>query len=315
MLLRALILLLFLFGSASCGTLIRFLDRAEVPGNEILLSHVAQISGDNKEFFDSLKVGNSSGPGMRRYFCGEQVLVHTFIPDSIRIGMRISGAVRTEITTQGVSVSYSNFEDEIRRLLADSLPWKHYKVEFSNKEDQSLFLYDGEYTLHLKRVQSRYKRGRTQLTLEVVQDAWQTRFTMGVDIRVSERVAVSKRDIKRGEKIFASDVTYKLLDISELPYEPITPGFSFKRTEVDGYLRKGQVLSENRIKRQADIARGSEVRILYKNGKVSISTMGRARQDGRIGDIILVENNKSHKVIKGKVIKPGLVVIQSGGSV
>lgn len=312
---RILVLLLLLVSYVSAGTLIRFADSATVQGREIRLSQIAQVSGDGKEFFDTLIVGSTSGPGMRRFIAGEQVLVHTFVPDSLRRGMRIAGAMRTSVLVAGVELPFAYLEDQVRLLLKDSLPWKNYKIEFPSSEGRTLSLYHGEYELSLERVQSRYKRGKTQLVLKVTQGEWKTTFPMMADIRVSHVVAVPKRDMKRGEKIFASDVAYQLMDISDLPYEPLDKSMLLKRTEVDGYLRKGLVIAQSRIKKQADITRGSDVRIVYKNGKIAISTQGRARQDGHIGDVILVENSKSHKVIKGKVIRPGVVVIQRGGAV
>lgn len=315
MLIKALIMLLCAYTTLLGGTLVRFKDSVEVAEPTIRLADIAYVSGDGKEYLDTLSVGKSSGPGMKRYLCGEQALVHTFIPDSLRRGLRTTGAMRTGVTTRGVEIPYTQIEDRVRQLLKDSLPWKHYRIDFPSNANRSIYLYEGPFTLTLKKVQSRFKRGKTQLVFLAEQEQWRTTFTMASEIKVSQEVAVAKRDIKRGEKLFGADIAYRLMDISDLPYEPITGGFSFKRTEVSGYLRKGAILSSTRVKRQADIVRGSTVRIVYKKGKLSISTSGRARQDGHVGDFILVENSKSHKVIKGKVIRPGLVVIESGGSV
>lgn len=313
---RVVTILCITFLSTFAGTMIRFKESAEISGNQILLSDIAQISGDHSDFFDTLTIAKTAGPGMKQYVAGEQELVYTFIPDSIRAGIRISGAARTAVISKGVKVLYTTLEDRIRLLIRDSISWKNYRIEFNNREDQSLYLFsDEQFELKLLRMHSRYKRGRTQLTLQVSQQGWKSRFPMTVHVKVSETVAIAKRDMKRGERLYQKDVHYRLVDISDLPFEPITSSSQIKRTQLTGYAKKGQVLSSSKVEKVPDVVQGSDIRILFNNGKVTISAMGRARQSGSIGDIILVENSKSHKVIKGKIIRTGLVRVTSGGAV
>jgi flagella basal body P-ring formation protein FlgA len=57
------------------------------------------------------------------------------------------------------------------------------------------------------------------------------------------------------------------------------------------------------------IVRGQIVEALVQKGNVELSVQVRAVQDGKMGDIIQVENTDSHKVLKAKVLDEKKVLV------
>ncbi len=62
------------------------------------------------------------------------------------------------------------------------------------------------------------------------------------------------------------------------------------------------------------VKRGSQVAMIYENGRLHITTQGRALGDGAIGDTIRVVNLSSSRTVEGRVEPSGAVRVGPGGT-
>lgn len=65
------------------------------------------------------------------------------------------------------------------------------------------------------------------------------------------------------------------------------------------------------LKRPIIVTRGKMVSILFRSGKISLTALGKARENGGRGDLIQVINSKSRKIIDAMVIGPGQVQVMT----
>jgi flagella basal body P-ring formation protein FlgA len=77
----------------------------------------------------------------------------------------------------------------------------------------------------------------------------------------------------------------------------------------------GKMINSRVIKVVPFVERGEIVTVLVPLKGGFISASGIAREDGDLGDIVSIENSNSHKIIKGKIIKSGVVEVCRGGKV
>jgi flagellar basal body P-ring formation protein FlgA len=77
-------------------------------------------------------------------------------------------------------------------------------------------------------------------------------------------------------------------------------------------ITNGNVITWNDLEVRPDVLRGEYVKITTQNGLVTISVDGIAREDGRIGEIIRVENAQYRKVLRARVTDVAKVVVEKG---
>ncbi len=77
-------------------------------------------------------------------------------------------------------------------------------------------------------------------------------------------------------------------------------------------ITSGNVITWNDLEVRPDVLRGEYVKITAQNGSVIISVDGIAREDGRIGEIIRVENSQYRKVLRARVTDVAKVVVEKG---
>lgn len=124
-------------------------------------------------------------------------------------------------------------------------------------------------------------------------------------------VPVLTRQLGRTDVIEATDITLR-----SFPDRLIR-----KDTVTDSKMLLGQspraVISINRPIRQAEVSspilikKGSPVQLTYSSQYMSIKTSGIALQDGALGEMIRVKNEKSEKAVSGRVAAAGRVEVNT----
>lgn len=76
---------------------------------------------------------------------------------------------------------------------------------------------------------------------------------------------------------------------------------------VNGRVKANYEISRNMIRDSVAIKRGKLVRIIFKRGPLSVSTIGSSEQNGDLGDLIRVKNLRSNKIVYARVEGDSLV--------
>lgn len=124
----------------------------------------------------------------------------------------------------------------------------------------------------------------------------------------------AKRALPPKKKITAEDIETRLVECSGCSCE-------FKSAdEILGlvttrHVREGERFEMSFLKKLPVIRRGDSVLVFASVGATLIEVPGRALEDGKVGDIILVENASTRKRFLARVVQEGLVEHLSTGEV
>ena len=132
--------------------------------------------------------------------------------------------------------------------------------------------------------------------------------TLNVELFVDAKVAVLRTTsfIKRGEPLDGKVEKVELL-LSAIRGKPFVGDPSKVVARVS--IPSGEVVLERFVEVPFAVKRGQLVKIVAKKGGIYVETLGRALQNGRVGDIIRVKNVYSGKVIEGRVENEETVVV------
>lgn len=158
--------------------------------------------------------------------------------------------------------------------------------------------------------------------VDVSYDARSSRFRAGVILSgggVSERLDVYgrahevlmiptlARTVGRGERIAVRDLTTTPVRVDRIPPDAVMRAEQLVGMEVDRILRPGMVLRASDVARATMIERGSIVAIVFQTANMTLTSQGRALEDGATGATIRVSNTQTNRVVYARVIAPNRV--------
>jgi len=118
-------------------------------------------------------------------------------------------------------------------------------------------------------------------------------------------VAVAGRKLRRGTELARADVRMQPRNLAELE----TPCMDIEKAvgkRLKRSLAVDQVIRRTDLDRPVLVERREIVTIVFENGALRIRARGKATADGRKGEVIMVENMRSHREVPCEVIGEGL---------
>ena len=76
------------------------------------------------------------------------------------------------------------------------------------------------------------------------------------------------------------------------------------------HLHSGQILKKEQFSSPIVVKRGEEIKIVVKNGFIEIKSAVKALEDGRLGEVISVQYEKTKKNVKASVVGPKKVELE-----
>jgi flagella basal body P-ring formation protein FlgA len=124
---------------------------------------------------------------------------------------------------------------------------------------------------------------------------------VSVKINIFDSVFVSRQNISQYQIFDQNNIEKKWMEITghETPARLESEIFG-KR--ANRYISEGKLITLNIIENPPIIKSGQQITIISRVNSVVISAGGVAREDGRKGEIIVIENSSSGAKLKGKVI-------------
>lgn len=122
-------------------------------------------------------------------------------------------------------------------------------------------------------------------------------------------VPVVTQNMRAGELIRESDVTYRRVDISRLHGTLILDKDQLIGREAARTLVQGVPLRTDYVRVPPAARRGEEVTLRFAVRGLTLETSGRVLEDGQVGDTVRVMNNHSNAVISGTVLESGVVTV------
>jgi flagella basal body P-ring formation protein FlgA len=133
------------------------------------------------------------------------------------------------------------------------------------------------------------------------------RFPVPVDITLYDEVVVTKRRLRRKDVLSPADVILERREIDVGHDRPLRQpedvvGFRAARSLTAGAIVAQSALEENPL-----ILRGEKVTIRYQSGRLLLTALGEAIEDGWEGRPVRVKNLSSKKLITGVPVGDGVV--------
>jgi len=91
---------------------------------------------------------------------------------------------------------------------------------------------------------------------------------------------------------------------------PLTDSTFLDGKQARKYIRPGSIIYPSMVENIPVLNLGDKVKILIEKGSIIVSTDGRVRQKGSIGDIIRVANIGSKKILKAEIIDSTTVAVR-----
>ncbi len=130
--------------------------------------------------------------------------------------------------------------------------------------------------------------------------------TLRLSVSCYREVLVLNRNLRHGETIYPDYVEFVERDVFMINGTPAGTEEVYY-AKARNFLKKGEVLTLEKIKRRPDVVKGQLLIAYVKLPGIYITTMVEALEDGWIGDTIRVKNISSGKIIEG-VVEEGPVL-------
>ncbi|MFQ5691991.1 MAG: flagellar basal body P-ring formation chaperone FlgA [Nitrospinota bacterium] len=296
-------------GTALAGEKVECLvrKRARVTAKTVRVSDIARCTGGPAEIRRRIlntPVGQALGPGRDLRLDPDWVLVK-IRRQGVDRGQIVWKAPRTVIVaTAHQRLEREALERAFREFVVNQTPWPPEDVRILNvqaKED--LILPAGDVRLKVEPPRQSRILGRVQLPVRVFVDGRPVRrvYVTG-EIRVSTRVWVLDRPVRRGHVFTAVDLRQMEVDLESGP-----AGIVRDRRQVVGKRARRSIrgrvpIRSGWLERVPLIRRGDVVTLKAESERFLITTVGLARTDGALGDLVEVMNLASKKSVYGRVV-------------
>jgi len=136
---------------------------------------------------------------------------------------------------------------------------------------------------------------------------WKIHLSINFEIYASSVIAATP--IPRGQVIGEAQLDEKELIINQGQHS----GYSHKKDLLGKVakrsIRAGAIIQASFVKAPQLVKKGDNVVIIASNDFISVKMNGTALTDGLLGQQISIQNNQSKRIIKGKVLRTGVVTI------
>ena len=137
------------------------------------------------------------------------------------------------------------------------------------------------------------------------------RIPIEADVAVLRRATVAVRAVPRGQVLRSDDVQTQPLAADSAGEEKLPARDEIIGREAIKELRPGQVITSDAVQLPRLVHRGDKITVRSLAAGVTISTSGKATQDGALGDWIAVDLDEPKRQILSRVTGPQVVEIGS----
>lgn len=304
---------------------VRIPARADVFGPDIFLGDIAEIETDDVDLarrLEQLSLKRATMPGHSRDLTMATVRVRMrqqSLPEKQIVIEADEAAV--SVATRSRTVSGDSLVEAARAaVLSDARPtgagadpiWDFAEIVPFCPDPGAITASDGLLELSVSRLIGT-PPGPVVASVDVLVNGAVSRTVMvRCDVRVVLDVPVTTAALQRHDVLDEQTVAVERREFTTLPRGLLLPdivlgGESGGPLRATRPLTAGTVLTESMVEFIPVIARGAQVQIIAGTPGIHVSAPGVALEDGRIGQVIRVENSASGQVIRARVIAPGRV--------
>jgi flagella basal body P-ring formation protein FlgA len=292
---------------------IRIKDRAEVAGSQVRLGEVATITGvssEETEKFASVPVCLSPMPGISRDIESDYLIARARRHGVAVDDVNVEGAIRVRITSRADNILTPEYLAlMLEQYIFDEMPWTRQEVEVKTfPMGRAINLPAGKMEVRIEHRPEYGFVGEGVFPASVFLDGQRIRsMYLKAHVEVYRPVVVAREPIRRGTPIRSGHLGMRTATLSTMNGQ----GFLKPEAAAGMIARRdispGDMLTTDNVERPLLVKRREDVLLKYETSTIEIAMKVRARTEGRLGDVIAVENIASRKVLNAVVTGPGEV--------
>lgn len=292
---------------------VKVVRQAQTAGEKVFLRDIAIIKGPDcalKNDLGDVYITKAPEPGktinIRRSYLEHRLLTSGLPLDQAQWVF----PVMTVVSRESITITEIWVREKVEEYLSGIEPYAGGNWELISVRTGTLpKLPTGQLTYRTIS-NSATKPGFYNLTIFLAvngKEADRVRVSGKVDLTVKAVVA-SKR-LEKGQTIGPGDLRPVMMSASRLLNGALTDPSLAVGKVVKHRIQAGEQVRERDFDRKRVIKRGDVVNIVAKSGNLKVSSIGRAKQSGAVGDTISVVNSSSKRTVIAKVLSSDTVMV------
>jgi flagella basal body P-ring formation protein FlgA len=238
-----------------------------------------------------------------------QDILRRLVTAGLSRGVKFRGASRCHLLFRGQSLTASDLDQGIRRIVQPLVPpalpgapdsW--FEMEFPETD----LTVAGEWQAQTDRSE-RLKPGRNLVRVEIRTPDQRESLTVAVVLHHFGEVGKARISLERDQVLSPDQFDWEWQDLADLE-----PGLAIGRDSVQGAsltrnVRSGNFLRLVDLKETPVIMAGDPVELEVRRGQVAVTVRAFARQDGCLGQTIPVRSELTGRLVNARVAGPGRV--------
>ena len=215
----------------------------------------------------------------------------------------MAGAPIVQIRLQDRDARVEEIVPVLKTFLEETTPWMEREIEILSIENlEKIRMPIGESDLRVSAKTPVFGKGRILVPFDVIGDGKNlASFWVTAEIRVQAAVITAAKRIPYGKTISQGDIA-----TVETEIEDLNGAFFRNAGEVVGKMSKrsfspGDPLTPEFFKKPFLVNSGDTVHLRLERNGLIFTSLARAEQDGRLGQVIRVRNLEFSSVLKAKV--------------
>ncbi|MGM0410875.1 MAG: flagellar basal body P-ring formation chaperone FlgA [Bacillota bacterium] len=308
-----LLFIVFVSPSVFSAKVISIDSEVSANGEWIKLGDIAEISGFSDNVKNELKEINlekAPRPSYEKRITKQ--LVKLILKDKDYEVKEIEFNMPEQIKVKALSqkISESEIENFVKKYVKDKIDYDYEKIEIDiSSLSSEIIIPASDYSLAVNREKNNY-RGNYSLPVDIMinGDSYK-RLYVNLRTSIYRKAFEAKKTMYKGNKISKNDFELKTKDITKID-APLIDDWDNSLVK-DGKLTKtisnGEVLTAEYLEKPIIIKYGDEVQAEVIIGGIKVTAMVKAKERGKKGDKIKVENINSEKEFKAEIINNRLV--------
>ncbi|MBU1567404.1 MAG: flagellar basal body P-ring formation chaperone FlgA [Proteobacteria bacterium] len=311
---RFLLIIILFFGLYEiCPALeITFNQSAQVDDAVIRLGDVAKFN-EQSPLADALatqSVGQAPAPGETLTLRSQYIKQYLMSNRSLSSDISWNGSPTIHISRQGVTISADHIQNIISEFFSSnkmSLPLADIKF-IPNTMPLPFIVPKGDLTYDVIPSNPGILSSSSFSMIFKVDNRVVKNMSVRGKIEALAKVVVAAEPLKKGLILHRQHLNVVSMDISDIASPELHPqnlvGMQLTRT-----VAKGSPILGSYVDTLPVVRRGQKVKMVVESGSLHLTATGFAHSDGKLDQMIKVQNLNSNKTIHGRVAGPGIVEV------
>jgi flagella basal body P-ring formation protein FlgA len=293
--------------AASGTTVISLKEKVSVDGAIVRLGDIADIQGaepDKLVKLAAVKIGNAPSPGRALSIRVRQVIakLRSFGLASSDYRLSRSGGVR--VLRRSAAISPETICKAVRAYIEAHSPWAAGQLTIKKiRLDRPVLVPAGEMAILVRAPKHTDWLGAIPFSVHIlVRNRLAKKITVPATIEVWSDVFVAAKPLGRGQPITSDSIKIVHMNLGRAPSNAIVSKEQVLGKRVNRSIAANSILRSDQIDTPPVVKRGDLVLVVAQSQALKISIKGVAKQDGKRGEQIRVQNMRSKRIITAQVL-------------